>query len=159
MNNGKYIAKALGGRFGKAETGTAGVSVDFEIVGPSNVGERISWIGWLSEKAYERTVETLVKIGYDESQGSACVDGVFTLPNPKEFELVIEHEAGIKNPEKTYPKVKFVNDLNFNKFEASAPEKLGLGFDLKKAMAAARAKMGVKPPSVNAELDKEPAPF
>jgi hypothetical protein len=157
---GTYIAKPIGGKFGQSEKGTAGVAIHFEITGDKNKGERITWVGWLSDAARDRTIETLARLGYDESKPESYSSGIdfgaeyFTTG--KDFELVVEMEPGQKDPEKTYAKVRWVNDLGGSKFTGLKPGGVNLGFDLKGAMAQARSKLGIQKET---STEQEPLPF
>jgi hypothetical protein len=97
---GTYRAKAL--QWVLTEIGekkTPAVAIEFAFVDPE-LG-KITWDGWLSEKALERTVESLRHCGWEGSDVSE-LHGL----DANEVELVIEHEEYEGN---TYAKVRWVN--------------------------------------------------
>ena len=119
---GNKTAKVTGGRFIQARTGTVGIEVVFRFE-EDGAEERLSWIGWLSQNAIDRTMETLTDVlgfnGNDEVYGPAEVArdpslrGVLKDPaafnKEKVVELVVELERNPNN-DKLYPRVKWVND-------------------------------------------------
>lgn len=145
---GTYLAKAIGGKFGKAQTGTDGISVKFKL---KDTDETIHWVGWLSPKAVERTMETLAMLGFREDLD--CVEGACTQEHfaDKEVELVIENEPS-QDGTKTYAKVKWVNELGGNKFSGLASSS-GMPKDLKAQLAAARARLGKTKPQAETPKD------
>lgn len=102
---GKYRAKATGGEFGVAQTGTEYVFVGFEVSteGPWK-GTALSWKGYFTDKTTERTIESLRYCG--------CVFPDNDITNlsglgQKEVTLVVEHEEDDKG--RWWPKVQWVN--------------------------------------------------
>ena len=82
---GKYRAKVLDWDFGRSGKGTPYIAVRFEI--PS--GDTITWFGYFTRAALERTVESLRYcgwIGHDINRMRE--DGM----GSKEPEIVVEHE-------------------------------------------------------------------
>ena len=61
---GTYLAKALGMQEGFAQTGTPQVEVRFEVVDGEEKGAQIIWYGYLTDAAYERTIEALRHTGW-----------------------------------------------------------------------------------------------
>jgi hypothetical protein len=138
---GTHLAKAIGGKFGKAKTGTDGVSVRFKL---KDSDQTIHWVGWLSPKAAERTMDTLAMLGFNED--APLVDEGYTPAHfaDKEVEVVIEHEPN-EDGTKTYAKVKWVNEVGGNKFNGLASTGT-MPKDLKAQLAAARARLGKSKP-------------
>lgn len=153
---GDKIAHAIGARFIKSKKGTFGFEVAFEFVEPSTGGpERLSWVGWLSQNAIEKSLETLVEVlGYN---GSEVTDpnGVLTDPNvlnfKKEVKLVVEMEEG-RDAEtgapngKLYPRIKWVNNIGGSMYQGVQVESIkndlgAVGF--KAAFLAARQNAGM----------------
>lgn len=62
MNAGHQKARAREWALGRAGTGTEQVAVDFELV---ETGEHITWYGSLSDKAFDRTIESLRHCGWE----------------------------------------------------------------------------------------------
>lgn len=165
---GTYPAKATKATLVESKNGTAGISVEFE-----TASDKITWTGWLSEKAIERTLKTLAETL--NSNGVETVDesGVFTDPGfvdtNKEVQLVIEMEEG-KNADGTtkidvngeivsYPTVKWVNSGG-SRFQgvgvAKSKAVLG-GINFKAQFAAAKAGVTNQTPvSTSAPTDKIP---
>lgn len=151
---GDKTARALAARFIKSKKGTLGIEVSFEFEEKSTGGnERLSWVGWLSGGAIEKTMETLVDVlNYN---GSEVTDqnGVLTDPNvlnfKKEVRLVVEleegtDEAGMPNG-KSYPKIKWVNNMGGSMYQGVKVESIkndlgAAGF--KAAFLAARKNSG-----------------
>ncbi len=104
---GKYAARAVpdSGRLGKSnQKGTDYVSVECEILQPEGFGgQTITWTGWLTEKAGDRTIDTLRLMGWD---GDSFEN--LTGFGSAQFELAIEGEEYNGN---TDSKIKFVNPL------------------------------------------------
>lgn len=103
---GKYVAIAIAQDSALAETsnGTPQVAVVFQIQEPpEQYGERITWFGFLTEKATPRTIEGLRAAGFT---GDDLTD--LSSLGSKNCEIVVEDE---EYEGKTYTKVKWVNDL------------------------------------------------
>lgn len=120
-----------------------------------DIHQSISWNGWMTEKAYERTLEQLAKLGFDETKPQVNVAGFpsYTADHfeIKSVELVIEAEPDLKDPTKFWPRVKWINLPTQEKFK-SPPIKGSLPTDFKSQMAATRAKLGIKKsPTTNNE--------
>lgn len=147
---GTKIARPYAGRFIKSEKGTLGLEVAFKFK-EGDLDETLTWVGWLSEKAMERTMKTLVEVlGFN---GDDSVDANSVLTNPKalnyaqDVSLVIEMEIN-PNDQKQYPRIKWVNQLGGSGFKGLAPESIkselgAVGF--KAAFMAARGQLGNLP--------------
>lgn len=148
LTEGKYRAKAIAGRFGKSsQKQTPGVAVDLEILDGEHEGEVITWVGWLSPLAHEYTCKNLITLGYDEATSPEAENGQLYEKHffSKEVQIVVEMEASQKNPDKFYPKVKWINELGGpgGGLDVLPKQELKLDFDLKSALAKARAELGV----------------
>lgn len=114
---GKKTARAVGARFVQSEKGTMGVEVNFTFD-----GETLNWVGWLSEKAIERTMLTLVETldfnGDDEPVPGTSNLKPGAINTNKDVELVIELET---YKDKTRPVIKWVNLLGGG-FKGLTPE-------------------------------------
>lgn len=151
---GKYAAKAVKMRFGESsQKGTPFAEVEFKL---ENHEEYIRWTGYLTEKTLERTMDVLALLNYN--QDPECKPGC--ISTSKVVYLSIELEAGSDGKE--YPRVKWVNAEASSGFETLKPEqlkaKLG-GVDLKAEMAAAKARLGIKPVKNHAPGADGQAPF
>lgn len=147
---GTYRAKPLGGAFDKnKKTGSLGVGVQFEFTDQALKGQKIWWVGYLTEKAIEFTMKTLATL--DLSNAPKTDDdgrfdaSQFGYPN-KEYELVVtveEYEGKTRN------RVKFVNEIGGGmKFGNLDPK--SLAFELTSVnfaaeIMAAKMKLGTKP--------------
>lgn len=158
--NGTYkatINKAFVAAIGEKQTQS--FCIEFHI---TDLNQTIVWNGWMSEAAYERTLETLAKLGFDENKPQKSIDGhpSFTADHfeIKSVEIVVEAEPDFKDPTKKWPRVKWVNLPTESKFKS--PPTSNLPIDFKSQLAGARAKLGIKkntsPKITNKE---EPFPF
>lgn len=146
---GDKLGNAVGARVIKSSKGTVGIEVSFDFTEQSTGGpERLSWVGWLSANAMEHTMDTLVNVlGYNGSETTNS-EGIFTDPQvidfKKEVKLVVEMEENPNNG-KSYPKIKWVNNVGGSAFSGVSPEVVrselaGLGF--KAAFLASQKKSG-----------------
>jgi hypothetical protein len=105
LNEGNYRGIPVRAALGVAGTGTEQIAVQFELVEPQ--GQRITWFGFFTENATERTVESLRHCGWRGDDLSVFVEGA-PLPEgfDQEVELVVEHNT---YNGKTSARVAFVN--------------------------------------------------
>jgi hypothetical protein len=166
MEPGTHVAKVKAARFIKSKTGTLGFEVAF-IIGAEQ--ERMTWVGWLSPKAIDNTMRTLVDVlGFN---GNDAVDANGVLTDPKaldytrEVALVIENES-YTNPEtgntSVSPRIKWVNTLGGGQYAGVAPESVkndlgACGF--KAAFLAARQNAGKPRAKVDTTVNSEDVPF
>jgi hypothetical protein len=134
---GEKTAKALGARLIKSPgKGTPGIEVSFQFLEPSTNGvEKLSWVGWLSPKAKEYTMDTLVNILDSNGDDNINAEGVFPpgfVDANKQVQIVIELQEGkdehgnVKvddqgNP-KIYPKIAYVNNPGGSMYTGCAPD-------------------------------------
>lgn len=126
---GDKIGKAKAARFINSKSGTPGIEVVFEFEEPTTgTTERLERQFWLSEKARETSMDTLVNtLGFN---GSETIDaaGVFTDPNlfdwRREVSLVIEREEYQTELGETrdYPKIKWVNSIGGSGYASLTPD-------------------------------------
>lgn len=156
---GDKIGVAVGARFVESKKGTMGMEVEFQFEEPSKGSkETLRWTGWLSENAIEKTMETLVDVL--EFNGDDTVDANSILTNPtalnynKKVKLVVELE---EYNGKSYPKIKWVNNVGGSSFVGVEPtvikSKLD-GLNFKAKFLAAKQKQGVV-----AAVPSEEVPF
>lgn len=132
---GNKTGRAKAARFIKSKGGTLGFEVSFEFK-EGNSQERLSWVGWLTEKSLENTMETLVDVlGYNGSE-VANAEGLLTDPKvldyARDVQLVIEMEARKDesgNPKLDDagqaildPRIKWVNKVGGSAYVGLAPE-------------------------------------
>ncbi len=148
---GKYTAKAVSGKFGVSqEKKTPCIAVRFEVTLDNGKKEYVSWRGWLSPNALERTMQSLAIMGFDENKNPAK-DGSIdqTYFNGTEVEVSVDVETyQDKNSgeERSRSVVAFVNMLGGGKFglaDTTVTEVLR-GIDLRKEIMVARQKLGIK---------------
>lgn len=138
IKTGSFAAKAAGPlEFVKSpEKGTPGVKVTVELKAGENLGERIEWIGWLTDATTVRTSESLALMGYDGSDPESVMR--------KEFIAVIEHESYTNKAgeSKQRPRVAWINDPSGGgrMDPMTTPEIAGAKERIKAALAAAKAK-------------------
>ena len=121
--------------FGKSkQKGTPQVGVEFAFTTPEGTNETMWWIGYLTEKARERSFDVLglIKFNGDADFGPGSFD-----PDV-EVELVIEME---EHEGKTHPRIKWVNEPGGSKFSDLPVTEVktmitSLGVDLKQEMKA-----------------------
>lgn len=96
----------------KSQTGTPCVFVQFEFVEKTDAGDqirRLTWRSYFTEKAKEKTVETLIKIfKYQGDDGSDIANGIGSnvLNESQEYDLVIEKE---EYNNELHDKIRWVN--------------------------------------------------
>ncbi|HVO30759.1 MAG TPA: hypothetical protein VMV18_08485 [bacterium] len=101
MENGTYKAKASTWALAESSKGTPEVAVEFVLTHPDMQGRSITWHGYLSEKTFNRTVESLRYCGWkgDDLSDLSGLDA-------NEVSLVVENE---EYEGETHPRVKWVN--------------------------------------------------
>lgn len=104
---GRHPARGIEAKFGKAGTGTPEIAVLFELTEGAAKGHRITWHGYFSDRAQQRTFEALRYMGW---QG----DDLLTLNGP--LASVADQEVELDCGEEEYDgklhiKVNWVNRL------------------------------------------------
>lgn len=94
---GRFRATALEGDYGRAQTGTEQVAVLFKL----ETGAQLTWYGYLSENAADRTLESLVHCGVSDLATLADLGS-------KDVEVVVQHDT---YEGKTRARIAFVNAL------------------------------------------------
>lgn len=101
---GRHDVEVVSHVLGKSGTGTHHVAVLFQ----DEAGDRITWYGYLSDAALERTVASLQNLGWNPAEHGGRIDslnGTGILAGAK-AEIVVENE---EFDGKVRPKVKWVN--------------------------------------------------
>ena len=104
ISEGKHRAVAVASdiQFGKTGTGTNQIAVPFAIEDGPDAGSVITYFGFFSEAARDRTIESLRRCGWTG-------DDLRDLgPMNRPVEIVVEHD---EYNGKVRPKVKWVNSL------------------------------------------------
>ena len=65
---GRHPARAVDLQFGKAKSGTEQIGVTFEILEGPHSRELITWIGFLTDNAWERTMRALAVCGWPKGK-------------------------------------------------------------------------------------------
>lgn len=152
INPGTYVAKAESYDFGVSDKNTEFVTVTFRIEEGENIGERINWNGYFTEKTTQRTLESLRYCGWS-GDNVADLSGI-------EKNLV---QIVVKNEEyqgKTYTKIEWVNRLGGmsikNRMDetarkAFAAKMKGAAMSVSKDLAKAAPKAETERPSATRE--------
>lgn len=161
IREGEYVAKPLGMRLIKSQTGKTAIEVAFNMKFPleqnkENV-EKMYWQGWLSPAAIENTMKTLVEVLEFSGDQTLDADGIFCAENvitKNDIKLVIELEARTKDGAQVFdqqnnpiydPKVKWVNRIGGSAYVGVAPQTAQSEFaavNFKSHFLAAKQKVG-----------------
>lgn len=113
MNNedlippGRYAALALSGEMGMTSTGKEQVCVVLEVNSPSQyAGEKLYWYGYFTDKAAERTLESLEYCGWS----SGRIGDLSGIDGSHEVQVVVEHEQDQNG--NTRAKPRWINRAN-----------------------------------------------
>lgn len=122
---GRYAAEATAANVGESKTkGTPGVFLTFQIDGGGTIDATL----WLSEKAFERSVEVLREVfGFDDNFDT--VEGQIV---GKRCSITVEMEADKNDSTKFWPRVKWINP------EREAPKPVASDFLAQLSAKAAR---------------------
>ena len=154
---GTKTAKPIAARFITSKNGNHALEVCFQFEETStHTQERLYWQGWLSQKALENTMKTLVEVLGFNGNDSVDSNGVLTDPDAlsygKDVSIVVEMESYTTDDGQTKqaPKIKWVNKLSGSSFSGCNPEIIkndlnAVGF--KAAFLAAKQKAPATSPS------------
>lgn len=96
--DGTYLATAVEGALGYADTGTPYIGVLFSL---KEAGVKLTWRGFFTEKTQERTFEALRACGWKGDDLSEI-----TFPQGNEVEVVVKQEEW---EGKVHPRIQWVN--------------------------------------------------
>jgi len=124
ITQGEKLALPVGARFIESKAGTMGMEVAFEFEEiATGARERLNWVGWLSEKAIENTMATLVDVlGFT---GDDSVDQNGHLANPNAINMLTQVRITVELEAyagKTYPKIKWINRVGGISFAECKPQ-------------------------------------
>jgi len=128
--------------FGETSTGKYFASVRCRLMTGEAAGAEEVWTGYLTDSTIERTIKALRAFGFKGDDLSAAQDQELT----NRVEVVIEHE---EYKERTYARIRWVNDLGSRRFKALDRSKLRtLGGELRERVASvdAQAAQSSAPP-------------
>ncbi len=93
---GSYRARAVASHYDlSSQKLTPFAKITFEIIEGPEKGRQIDWIGYLSEKTMERTVESLRNCGYagnNPEELSNCGPNAIAGLLPREVQIVTQHK-------------------------------------------------------------------
>jgi hypothetical protein len=91
LNEGNYRGKPIRAALGLTSTGKEQIGVQFDFVEPA--GTRLTWYGFFTDAAMDRTIESLRHCGWKGDDLSVFAEGQ-PLPEgfDQEVELVVKHE-------------------------------------------------------------------
>lgn len=147
LPEGTYVAYAKGATLSESQNKkTPQVVVDFEIGAAEQAGQRVQWVGFLTDKTTERTIESLRYAGWRGADLADLSD--LSREDVPAVELVIAHE---EYEGKTYARVQWVNRVGGRVGAALPAEQAkALSAKMRGAIAAVDAKLrgeGFAPPS------------
>jgi hypothetical protein len=105
MQAGKYKARASAVAMGVASTGNEQIIISFSL----DTGDSISWYGYFSERAWERTVESLRICGWTGEDLSDFDAGQLAGLDTHDVELVVEQEVDMEGVPRA--RVRWINTL------------------------------------------------
>ena len=94
---GRFRARAVEGGWGKAASGTEQVAVLVK----TELGKQLTWYGYLTEKAAERTMNSLITFGVSDLE---TLEGL----SANEVDIVVEHD---EYNGKVHAKIAWINAL------------------------------------------------
>jgi hypothetical protein len=138
---GKYTAKPMDWRIANStKKGTPFAEVKFEFNEEDGSRRVLNWQGYLTDKTKERTLKTLIVMGFKDDDFGRFMKGAEGGALSKEsVEIVVDHE---EVGEKTYARIRFVNPPGGAKFAALASDPAA-AIDIKGDMAALKAEFGI----------------
>ncbi len=116
------------------QKGTPCVAVTFE----DDVGQRITWFGYLTDAALEWTLKALAAMGWDSNASDGRIDSLngTDLLAGNRVEIVVEEE---EYEGKLRPKVRWVNEIGGGVGDRMAPdEATAFATDLRKRILSMR---------------------
>lgn len=138
---GSQIVHISAHALGKSKTGTPHIAVLFE----DDAGDRITWYGYLTDKAIERTVESLQVLGWNPAASGGDIETLngTDLLVGNQAEIVVEMEEYEGKPS---PKVRWVNRPGGGLQKMDGAEAATFASSLRqKIMSAAKPMPSVKP--------------
>ncbi len=112
ITNGTYRAKASGACVlgTSANKGTPFIELYFKIIDGEHLGSLVRWTGYFTENTSERTIQSLILMGWQGEDPSEFEDGTLHGLDSNEVDVVVELEEYEKDGEtRTSPRVQWVN--------------------------------------------------
>lgn len=138
IKEGRYAARVVSYGIPEVDQGkTPAVVLTFAFQEDGEHRE-LTWYGYLSEKAIDRTMKSLIIAGFNgDYLRNLCEPNAF---EEKEVSIVVEHET---YEGKTRAKIKWINEPGAGQFKSLHPEVVERQFgNLNSALRAARAELG-----------------
>lgn len=112
LANGTYRAKASGACVlgTSANKGTPFLELYFKVIDGPALGQLVRWTGYFTENTNERTIQSLLTMGWQGEDPSEFEDGQLHGLDANEVSIVVENEEYEKDGEvRTSPRVQWVN--------------------------------------------------
>lgn len=113
ITNGTYKARAVSPVvLGKSNNkGTPFIELYFQIIGGENNGGKVRWTTYFTEKTNERSLESLITLGYEGEDIGEFADGELHGLDANEVDIVVELEQYTNDAgeSRTTPRVQWVN--------------------------------------------------
>ncbi len=109
---GTYRAKASGACVlgASANKGTPFLELYFKVIEGEHVGSLVRWTGYFTENTNERTIQSLLLMGWQGEDPSEFSDGQLHGLDSSEVDIVVELEEYEKDGETRHsPRVQWVN--------------------------------------------------
>lgn len=104
LANGVYRARAVSWALGLTNTNKEQIAIELEILDEEAFGQKITWYGYFTDKAFDVTLKALRTLGWRGTDLSEL-----TGLDSNEVHIVVESE---EYQGKYYPRVKWINPLN-----------------------------------------------
>jgi len=112
ITNGTYRAKAAGACVlgSSANKGTPFIELYLKVIEGDHAGALVRWTGYFTENTNERTIQSLLLMGWQGEDPSEFEDGTLHGLDSNEVDIVVEIEEYEKDGEtKRSPRVQWVN--------------------------------------------------
>lgn len=167
--NGSYRGKVIGYAITETSKGDPQICVTFEFkYGEGDGVAQCNWYGNLKEgRGQEITIDALLVMGLKGNDLSKLADGPTSgvLDLTKEVMVVVKNEPSQTDPNKTFAKIQWVNELSGAKFRNALKKedavKRMAGLNLQAAVLSRRNALGYKDSSAPAAkpISSEEVPF
>lgn len=138
------------------DKGTPYICLPLEVIGKDvDAGKTIAWNGWLSDKAFDRTIDTLIEVFGFDGDMARFHDGGQGLEGMK-CQIVTEFQ---EYNGKKYTKVKYLNKAGYvhevSKLDADEAKKIITQFSGRAKKRALAAKSNTQSPATPKDEDDD----